>query len=147
MTSDNLDSAILLSVTSHIGTIDENGEPFILHPIHIMMKMSSIEEKIVAILHDIVEDTSITLLTIEKQFGIVVRDAIDAISRRKGEDYNNYIKRVKENSLATKVKLVDLRHNMDILRTQDLQDYKLKRLKKYHKAYMYLSGQCQILEG
>lgn len=103
--------AISIASSAHLGQKDKNGKVYILHPLAVMNKMESEEEKIVAVLHDTIEDTSIRLEYLKKIFDKKVIDALDAISQREDETYANYIKRVKLNKLATKVKIADLNHN------------------------------------
>jgi len=103
--------AIAIASNAHIGQIDKSGKAYILHPLAVMNKVGDQDEKIVAVLHDVVEDTTLGLNFLSSMFSPRIIEALDAISQRKNELYFDYIKRVKENELATIVKIEDLRHN------------------------------------
>ena len=125
---------------AHKGQVDKAGKEYINHPLYVASQMTTKDEKIVALLHDVVEDTHVTLEYLRKQgFSSEIVDAVDAITKRDNEDYSEYLHRVKSNSLARKVKLADLFHNMDISRLQTPTEKDYERLEKYKKAYQYLS--------
>lgn len=131
--------ALELAVEKHKNQTDKAGNPYILHPLHVMENVNSKEGKIVAILHDIIEDTDVTedyLLKIGLSKRIV--DAVVALTRSKGMDYQEYIKNLSSNPLAKEVKLADLEHNMDLKRLPTLEEKDLERNRKYQIAYHYL---------
>lgn len=131
--------ALELAVEKHKNQTDKAGNPYILHPLHVMENVNSKEGKIVAILHDIIEDTDITenyLLKIGLSKRIV--DAVVALTRSKDIDYQEYIKNLSSNPLAKEVKLADLEHNMDLKRLPTLEEKDLERNRKYQIAYHYL---------
>lgn len=131
--------AIELAVEKHKNQTDKAGNPYILHPLHVMENVNSKEGKIVAILHDIIEDTDITenyLLKIGLSKRIV--DAVVALTRSEDMDYQEYIKNLSSNPLAKEVKLADLEHNMDLKRLPTLEEKDLERNRKYQIAYHYL---------
>lgn len=131
--------ALELAVEKHKNQTDKAGNPYILHPLHVMENVGSKEGKIVAILHDIIEDTDITedyLLKIGLSKRIV--DAVVALTRSKDIDYQEYIKNLSSNPLAKEVKLADLEHNMDLKRLPTLEEKDLERNRKYQIAYHYL---------
>ncbi len=131
-----IERAILIATNAHNGQIDKAGMPYILHPLRVMMNVDSMEEKIVAVLHDVVEDTFITLKDIENTgFSSEVVAALDAITRRDGESYERFIVRVMTNKTACIVKLADLEDNMDLSRLEVVSDDDIKRLEKYKKAH------------
>jgi len=135
----DLDKAITLAGKIHKGQKDRYGASYILHPLRIMMKMETTEGKIVAILHDVVEDSDLTVQDIENQgFEAAVSRAVDSLSRREGEKYDDYIERVKDSPLAVLVKLADLEDNMDIRRAENVDDELFERLRKYHRAWKNL---------
>jgi len=104
-----------------------------------MMKMESEAEMIIAVLHDVVEDSHWTIEDLRKEgFPEEVLHAVDRLTRREGEDYFDFIKRVKGNSLARKIKLADLEDNMDIRRLKELNPKDFELLSKYHKAWKEL---------
>jgi len=109
-----IDTAIELANLGHWGQKDKVGKPYILHPLRVMLSLEGQEKDvlIVAVLHDIVEDTDATLSDLKSRgFNQKIIDAIDAITRRKEETYSNYILRCKENKIAKIVKLADLEDN------------------------------------
>ena len=131
--------ALELAVEKHKNQTDKAGNPYILHPLHVMENVNSKEGKIVAILHDIIEDTDITenyLLKIGLSKRIV--DAVVALTRSEDMDYQEYIKNLSSNPLAKEVKLADLEHNMDLKRLPTLEEKDIERNRKYQIAYHYL---------
>ena len=133
-----LEKAIAIASNAHAGQVDKAGKPYILHPIRVMMAQKSNEAMIVGVLHDIVEDTTITLDNlIQMQFSNEIVEAIDCLTK-KDEDYNQYLERVKHNTLATQVKLADLADNMDLSRLLTVTEKDIKRKQKYLKASEYL---------
>lgn len=131
--------ALELAVEKHKNQTDKAGNPYILHPLHVMENVNNKEGKIVAILHDIIEDTDITenyLLKIGLSKRIV--DAVVALTRSEDMDYQEYIKNLSSNPLAKEVKLADLEHNMDLKRLPTLEEKDLERNRKYQIAYHYL---------
>ena len=131
--------ALELAVEKHKNQTDKAGNPYILHPLHVMENVNSKEGKIIAILHDIIEDTDVTedyLLKIGLSKRII--DAVVALTRSKDMDYQEYIKNLSSNPLAKEVKLADLEHNMDLKRLPTLEEKDLDRNRKYQIAYHYL---------
>ncbi len=130
-----LEEALALAKRAHQGQTDKAGAPYILHPLRIMQRMDSEEAKIVAVLHDVVEDTSVTLEEIRAlNFSETVVAAVDSLTRRAEESYEAFIERVKLNPLARKVKLADLKDNMDLQRLQHITDGDKQRWHRYAKA-------------
>ena len=125
--------ALELAVEKHKNQTDKAGNPYILHPLHVMENVNSKEGKIVAILPDITEDY---LLKIGLSKRIV--DAVVALTRSEDMDYQEYIKNLSSNPLAKEVKLADLEHNMDLKRLPTLEEKDLERNRKYQIAYHYL---------
>ncbi|GFZ29978.1 hypothetical protein CSC2_05040 [Clostridium zeae] len=132
-----LEKAICLAVEKHKGQTDKGGMPYILHPIYVMNKMETETEKIVAILHDVVEDTDATFEELRNiGFSDEILSALECLTRGETEDYFDYIDRVKTKPLSIKVKLADLEHNMDFRRIKDITDEDIiKRIKKYKQAW------------
>ena len=134
-----LERAIELAVQAHRGQMDKAGRPYILHPLHLMQQFEDQEAMIVAVLHDSVEDSDLTLETLAREgFSSNILAAVDAITHREGEAYNDYIKRVQTHPIARLVKLADLEHNMDVRRMSKVHDRDLARLDKYHKTWQQL---------
>jgi (p)ppGpp synthase/HD superfamily hydrolase len=135
-----VEKAMLFATLYHDGQRDKAGVKYILHPMYVAGKFTSRNKKIVALLHDTVEDTGATLDQIELLFGNRIRRAVDAITRRKGEPYEEYILRVKKDRLAKAVKIEDLKHNM-MNRIPNMTVYDAYRMEKYRKAYCVLTGE------
>ncbi len=134
-----LEMAIRIAVETHKGQIDKAGAPYILHPLRLMFGMDTEEEKVVAVLHDVVEDSDWTIDTLrEEGFSEIVLAAIDGVTRRDDESYEEFVDRAGRNLLARKVKIADLKDNMDITRIDHPTDKDFDRIKKYHKAWSYL---------
>ena len=136
-----LEKAIKIATEVHAGQTDKSGQPYILHCLRVMNAGITIDEKIVGVLHDVVEDTNITLESLKEQgFNSKIISALDCITKRKNENYNDFIGRVLKNSLATKVKLNDLQDNLDIKRLIKVNVDDLQRLNKYLSAYQKISN-------
>ena len=135
----NLEDAILLAVGAHRGQKDKGGAPYILHPLRVMLKVNTDSERMAAILHDVVEDTPVTLENLRNAgYPKPVLEAIDCLTRRKGESYEDFIRRIKPNPIARKVKLADLEDNMDLSRISSPQSKDLERVDKYRKFWTEL---------
>jgi (p)ppGpp synthase/HD superfamily hydrolase len=129
-----------MAVVAHDGQTREDGTPYIMHPLRIMMSMDTVEEKIVAILHDVVEDTETGIEQIEAAFTPYIAEVVNKLSRRSTETYETYIKQILVNSMATKIKMADLRDNLNLLELKKFDDYRVKRARKYIKAYKTLEA-------
>lgn len=136
----DLERALEIAFQGHKGQRERNGRPYILHPLRVMLQQKTEKAMIVAILHDLVEDTQWTLeqLTAEK-FSQEIIQAVDAMTHREDESYEDYLLRVKENPLAVQVKLADLKDNTDITRLKEITEKDFGRLKKYHNAWLSLT--------
>jgi (p)ppGpp synthase/HD superfamily hydrolase len=106
-----LAEAISLAALAHGGQTDKAGEPYLLHPLRVMLACKTLETRLAAVLHDTVEDTDITLEDIAARFPLAVVAAVDALTCREGETYFEYIGRARENPIAREVKMADLRDN------------------------------------
>ena len=138
-----LERAIEIATEAHKGQYDKAGNDYIGHPLRVMDMGRTEEEKIVGVLHDVVEDTEWTFAQLAAEgFSQEVIDALQCITKlSENENYDDFIERVKKNPLATAVKINDLSDNMDIRRLPYLSDKDVKRLKKYLKAYKKLIGE------
>ena len=135
-----LELALSIATKAHRGQFDKVGIDYIEHPIFVASQVDSEEEKAVALLHDVIEDSSVTaeeLLNAGLPETVVT--AVQILSKKKGQDYPTYLKTVKSNPLARVVKLADLKHNSDLSRLSSVTDKDLERLEKYKKAIDYLS--------
>ena len=137
-----LERAIEIARQAHSGQLDKAGNDYISHPLRVMAMGQSTDEKIVGVLHDVVEDSAWTFEQLAAEgFAPHIIEALRCVTRLSdSEPYDKFIARVKENPLATAVKLNDLTDNMDIRRLPYLSDKDVKRLKKYLKAYKQLTG-------
>lgn len=136
-----LERAIRIAVNAHFGAVDKADKPYIFHPLRVMNSVESIEEKIVAILHDVIEDTDITaddLLLVGIPENLVIE--IIALTHHPDVDYDEYVKQISGHKIASKVKLADLKDNMDITRYKEITDGDFERLKRYHRNYIYLKN-------
>ena len=127
-----------IAYRAHDGQTDKAGVPYIFHPIHIAEQMDSEESCVVALLHDVIEDSDITLEILSKYFNDDIITALRVLTKKENDDYVMYIKRVKTNKLATKVKIKDLEHNRDLTRLDEVTDKDRKRSMKYWEAIRYL---------
>lgn len=134
-----VEKAIKLALKIHTGQVDKAGKPYILHPLRLMLKFSTDDEMITALMHDVVEDGGITLADLENLgFSKNVVSAIDCLTKRDNESYEAFIKRINQNPLAKKIKIEDLKDNMDLTRLDSISDKDIARAQKYHKALSML---------
>jgi len=130
-----LERAIVIAADAHAGQVDKAGEPYILHPLRVMLLVSGETARIVAVLHDVVEDTPVTLEQLrESGYSAEVIDAVDALTRRDGEDYFAFVERAGRNQIARAVKLADLADNMDMTRIASPSTRDTERLARYSRA-------------
>ncbi|MFL0195222.1 GTP pyrophosphokinase [Clostridium sp. WILCCON 0269] len=142
-----LNKAIQIAVKAHEGQVDKGENPYILHPLRVMLSCNSEIERICAVLHDVVEDTSVTLEDIRKEgFPDEIVNALDCLTRRRGESYEDFIERVLKNKIACNVKLADLSDNMDLTRISNPTDKDEKRIKKYRKAFYKISKALIVMK-
>ncbi len=136
-----LSKALALAIKWHSGAVDKGGNAYIFHPILVALQLDTIEEKTVALLHDIVEDTSVTLADLEKEgFSLEIIQAIDSITQRDGENRENYLQRVKANKIACAVKIADLINNSDLSRIFMPKEIDYERVKKYEREINFLTN-------
>lgn len=123
---------------------DKASQPYILHPLTIMFKMNTTDEMIVAVLHDVVEDTDISLENLrDLEFSEDIVEAVDCLTKRDEENREDYLKRLKSNPIASRVKVEDLLHNMDLSRVLNCTEKDFKRNKRYQKELNFLTGEIQ----
>jgi (p)ppGpp synthase/HD superfamily hydrolase len=137
-----LSKAIEIVAKEFATKLDKGGNPYILHCLYVMneVKEEGIDAMIVAVLHDIIEDTEIkpSELIHDYGFNFETITKISTLTHQKGESYMDYIKRVSTDDICRKIKLADLRHNSDITRIKGLTKKDFERMEKYHIAYEYL---------
>ena len=139
----NLERAIEIAVEAHKGVVDKGGNPYVLHPLRMMFAVSNEEEKIVAVLHDVVEDSfGWEFERLEKEgFSSAVIDALRSVTKiPEDEDYDAFIERAMSNPIGRRVKIADIRDNLDVTRIGELAEKDMKRLNKYKKALARLTG-------
>ena len=135
------EKAYEIAKKAHLGQVDKAGEDYIKHPEKVASFVKTDEEKAVAYLHDVIEDTELTLEDLyEYDFSKEVLEAVDIITKKRGEDYQSYLNSVKKNKLARAVKLADLRHNSDLTRLIKVTEKDIKRKEKYQKAIDFLNS-------
>ena len=132
--------AMIIAYNAHNGQEDKSGVPYIFHPIHLAEQMETEEECLVALLHDVIEDTWVTIEQLQTEFSETVVEAVKLLTRDKSVDYMDYIRKIKPNPLARKVKLADLHHNSDPTRMENQTEKDIKRSEKYHKAIEILES-------
>jgi len=110
-----LEKAILIATEAHTGQVDKGGNPYILHPLRVMLAMHSEETRIVAVLHDCFEDTDVSAEDLRQAgFSGEIIDAVAALTKQAGETYADFIRRAKKNPLARIVKIGDIKDNMNL---------------------------------
>ena len=139
--SQNIKKAVNIAFKAHEGQYDKGGYPYIMHPLHLAEEMTTETEVITALLHDVLEDSEISLDFIKEQgFSEDVTNALVSLTRRKDEEYSEYIKRIKNTGgIALSVKKADLRHNMALERLENLTEKDKERLIKYKVSYKELT--------
>lgn len=136
-----LNKAYQISKKAHEGQFDKGGQPYYLHPLAVSEKVQSKDAKIVALLHDVIEDTSLTLEDLAKEgFSDTILTAIYTLTKQKGINYEDYMAKVKQNDLALVVKIADMNHNSDISRIPNPTEKDLQRVNKYKRMIKELSG-------
>ena len=134
-----LDLAIAIAHQAHAQQVDKAGQPYINHPLKVMAAMDSLETKIVAVLHDAIEDSDLTLDDLRRQgFPPIIIEAIAAITKGEQEAYGDYLARVMHNAIAHQVKIADVTHNLDISRIAHPTERDYQRLEKYRQVLALL---------
>ena len=140
LTEKLLDLAIELAEKYHKGQFDKGGNPYINHPLAVMNRLSTTEEKIVGVLHDIVEDTEVTLENLrEYGFPENIISGVDSVTRREGEPRAAFIYRAKLNELGRSVKVADLEENSDLSRIPHPTEKDYERVVKYKREVSILT--------
>ena len=135
-----VDLALSIARKAHEGQLDKAGVDYIEHPIYVASQVDTEEEKAVALLHDVIEDSPVSAEGL-LQAGLpeTVVTAVQVLTKKKEQDYQKYLETVKKNPLARVVKLADLKHNSDLSRLSSITEKDRERLKKYKKAIDFLS--------
>ena len=139
--TDETKKALKLCFEAHKNQVDKSGMPYVFHPFHVAEQMTDEATTIVALLHDVVEDTDYTLEDLAAEgFG---KDLLEAVALMTHEDdvpYLDYVAKLKDNPIARAVKLADLAHNSDLSRIGEVDEETRERLEKYQKAIALLKG-------
>jgi len=134
-----LEHAITLATEAHQGQVDKAGQPYILHPLRVMFAVEDETTRIVAVLHDVVEDSEVTLEDLRAMgYSNEVVIGLDCLTRRADESYMDFVKRAKVNPIARQVKIADIEDNMDMKRLSSITDKDVERLRRYREAWSYL---------
>ena len=136
-----LERAIAIAEKQHAGQVDKAGRPYIEHPLRVMKTMSNDAERIVAILHDVIEDTDFTLdQLVAEGFPGYILEALDAVTRRDGETYEAFVARAAMNPIGRRVKYADLQDNADLSHIAAPTAADVARTEKYHRAMAQLDA-------
>lgn len=136
-----LERAIELAVIHHKGQRDKAGQPYILHPLRVMLRCQGEEAQMVAVMHDLLEDTPVTADMLRQEgFSETVLRGLDGVTRRPDESYEQFVARAKTDPLSRQVKLADLEDNLDVRRLTQLSNHDLKRLQRYRDSWHALLG-------
>jgi GTP diphosphokinase / guanosine-3',5'-bis(diphosphate) 3'-diphosphatase len=131
--------AVDVAVAAHAGAVDKGGRPYVEHPLRVAARLAGETERTVALLHDVVEDSGVSLADLAAAgFSPEVVLAVDALSRREGEAYAAYLERVVVDGVATRVKLADLAENMDLSRIPVPTERDTSRVRRYERARAFL---------
>ncbi|MCA9955420.1 MAG: GTP pyrophosphokinase [Ardenticatenaceae bacterium] len=135
-----LERAIAIAAEAHAGQTDKAGVAYILHPLRVMLMLETEAERIVGVLHDVVEDTAVTYEDLRVAgFTEEILAALDSVTRRDDEDYEAFVRRAGENPIGRRVKLADLKDNSDLSRIPSPTEKDYARLEKYRRAIATLS--------
>ena len=136
-----LERAIEIAARTHAGQTDKGGAPYILHPLRVMLRVAPGAQQIVAVLHDVVEDSDVTFEDLEREgFSAEVISGLRAVTKIEGESYEDFVARAALDPVGSKVKLADLAENSDLSRIAEPSQKDLERVEKYRKAIAYLSA-------
>ena len=134
-----LERAVAIAAVTHAGQVDKAGQPYILHPLRVMLSVRDAEARIVAVLHDVIEDTSVTVDDLRRDgFSETVLDALDTVTKRPGETYMGFVLRSAQNPIGRVVKLADLHDNSDLSRLANPTAKDHERVAKYKQAISFL---------
>jgi (p)ppGpp synthase/HD superfamily hydrolase len=135
----SLEKAIAIAVAAHTGQRDKADQPYILHPLRVMFRVNSEAERIVAVLHDVVEDSDWTFEQLrEEGFTDEILKALNSVTKREGEVYEDFVERAGSNAIGRQVKLADLEDNCDLSRIAQPVEKDFQRIEKYRAAILRL---------
>lgn len=140
-----LNKAIVFAAQLHEGQTDKGGNEYIQHPLRVMDNVETRREKIVAVLHDVVEDTDATVENIEEQFGRSVAKDVAVLTKEDGQEYMEYIDQICSYPVPRRVKRADLHDNMDLSRLREITQKDLERRNRYERAFDQIEAACVVL--
>ena len=144
----DLERALQIAVQAHDGQKDKNGAAYIFHPLRVMMRCAGEKAKIIALLHDVVEDTDVTFeQLVEEGFSPEILVPLRLLTHDEAVPYDDYITRIMGDAVAMEVKIADLEDNSDIRRMHEVDDEAKERLQKYHKAWKRLTAKRDGVAG
>lgn len=130
-----LERAIAIAAQAHAGQLDKAGAPYVLHPLRVMLQLATLEERIVGVLHDVIEDTGVTEQQLrEEGFSEAVLQALAAVTKREGEPYMDFVHRAAADPIGRRVKMADLTDNSDLSRITNPTPRDFERLERYRLA-------------
>ena len=133
------DRALRIAIQAHKGQKDKSGREYIMHPIRVAERCKDPRAKIVALLHDTIEDTSVTAAYLQSErFPNEIINGVMSVTKQEGETYDDFVRRASENPIGKEVKRADLEDNMDIRRLNEITDEDVARLRKYLCSWQYL---------
>jgi len=136
-----LERAVAIAAEAHSGQVGKAGVPYLFHPLILMLKMSNNEARIVAVLHDVVEDSNWTLDQLRKEgFSELVLEAVNSVTKKQDETYEEFVLRAGTNSIGRSVKLADLKDNCNLSRIPHPTQKDRDRIVKYERAILQLKG-------
>ena len=135
------DRAMQIAIRAHMGQKDKAGRDYVMHPIRVAERCKDPRAKIVALLHDTIEDTPVTAeyLRGEGFPNEIILGVLSVTKRDDEEEYGDFVARAAENAIGREVKIADLEDNMDIRRLKEINDKDVERLRKYLRAWQYLT--------
>lgn len=133
------DKALQIAIQAHREQKDKSGREYVMHPIRVAERCKDPRAKIVALLHDTIEDSSVTTEYLSSEgFPDDIINSVLSVTKREGETYDDFVHRAAENVVGRAVKIADLEDNMDIRRLKEITDDDIARLRKYLRAWQYL---------
>lgn len=136
-----LERAVAIAAVAHEGQRDKAGAPYILHPLRVMLSLETFEERVVGVLHDVLEDTTVTVESLRASgFSEEILTALEGVTKRPGESYEAFVLRAAANPIGRRVKLADLADNCDLSRLPDPGPEDHRRLEKYRRAMETIQG-------
>ena len=131
--------ALKLCFEAHKDQVDKTGLPYVFHPFHLAEQMTDEYTTVCALLHDVIEDTDYTWQDLQKMgFPHEILETLKLLTHEESVPYMEYVQKIAENPIATKVKIADLRHNSDLSRLDTIDEWAIKRTQKYQKALDFL---------